>query len=277
MYYSFIFSNHASNHISVILCTCIRLRYFYFNATTADPSWENVGLVVWTALEIDVGIICCNMPAIGTFIQYLWNRNKTPPLSQPAANDPYNKAPFRSIHSMINENGERVERESIFEIQALPAVMTGPKRSFGLNLLRPLSRSKLRSKKSITRFPEPWEVRSGHVHDRTEVTITSFAEPRPRISRKMSITPLKSRTDSRSRDRRRSKGISKNDAGEKWEMDEQGERLKNMEKRMQEEGVSPEIGILITRDVAVDSSVAEIVTEDRQLGSQERLFHEKPR
>lgn len=103
----------------------------------------------------------------------------------------------------------------------------------------------------------------------------SFPEPPPRLSRKMSITQLKSRTDSRSRDRRKLKGLSKDDGGEKGEIDEQDERLKDMEKRMQEE--SGALGILITRDVAVDSNVIETIPEDRQLGSQERLFHEKPR
>jgi hypothetical protein len=225
-----------------------------------------------------VGIICCNLPAISALVQYYRTQKKPLPLAIPAPNDHYNKGPFRSIISVINEDGERVERESIFSVNSLPAVLTGPKKGmFGLNILRPFSRAKLRSKKAKPNMPEPWEVRSGHIHDRTQVTITSlhsFPEPPPRQARKLSITEMRSRGKSRSRDRRKPRDALYQ---ESREMDEKSERRTEAEMQMEELRIQNKPGILITRDVAVDRNEITTIPEDRQMGSQEKLFHEKPR
>ncbi|KAF2996249.1 hypothetical protein E8E13_003882 [Curvularia kusanoi] len=68
--------------ISVMLVLCLggfgaiasicRLHSVYVLTTSTDITWDNTGLVSWTDIELNVGIICASLPTLRAFIIKIW-------------------------------------------------------------------------------------------------------------------------------------------------------------------------------------------------------------
>ena len=61
--------------ISVLIASCVRLRYIWIFDNPADPTWDNMGVMIWTTIEVDVAICCSNLPAISALFSHY--RKKT--------------------------------------------------------------------------------------------------------------------------------------------------------------------------------------------------------
>jgi hypothetical protein len=46
------------------------MRSIYLFGTSGDPTWDNVDLTIWTAFEIAVAVICCNLPSIAGLLTH---------------------------------------------------------------------------------------------------------------------------------------------------------------------------------------------------------------
>jgi hypothetical protein len=59
-----------ANKLSVVIISAIRMRSIYLFGTSGDPTWDNVDLTIWTAFEIAMAVVCCNLPSIAGLITH---------------------------------------------------------------------------------------------------------------------------------------------------------------------------------------------------------------
>ncbi|KAI0998903.1 hypothetical protein K3495_g9293 [Podosphaera aphanis] len=57
--------------IFVTITSAIRTKAIKYLGASGDPSWDNIDITIWTSMEISVGLICCNMPAIASIITHI--------------------------------------------------------------------------------------------------------------------------------------------------------------------------------------------------------------
>lgn len=68
----------------VCVAGCVRMYWVhYITDRTYDPTWQGIHLWIWTAIEIDLGVICGCVPWLKSLVKYRKNgsSNLTEPLS----------------------------------------------------------------------------------------------------------------------------------------------------------------------------------------------------
>jgi hypothetical protein len=60
----------VTNKFSVVIISAIRIRSIYLFGISGDPTWDNVDLTIWTAFEVAVAVICCNLPSIAGLVTH---------------------------------------------------------------------------------------------------------------------------------------------------------------------------------------------------------------
>jgi hypothetical protein len=46
------------------IASIFRLRALYTSTKTKDPTWDKTGTVYWSAIELNVGVMCASMPTL---------------------------------------------------------------------------------------------------------------------------------------------------------------------------------------------------------------------
>jgi hypothetical protein len=59
-----------ANKLSVVITSAVRMRSIYLFGISGDPTWDNVDLTIWTAFEIAVAVVCCNLPSIAGLVTH---------------------------------------------------------------------------------------------------------------------------------------------------------------------------------------------------------------
>ena len=73
------------------IISIFRLRYLIFFATSQNPSWDQFGVVLWSTIELNIGLICASLPALrGIFLHILASSPGTQ--SEPDQNKPSPRA-----------------------------------------------------------------------------------------------------------------------------------------------------------------------------------------
>jgi hypothetical protein len=49
---------------SVTVVSIIRLQFLLTFANSANPTWDNLGVSIWSTVEINVGLMCACMPTL---------------------------------------------------------------------------------------------------------------------------------------------------------------------------------------------------------------------
>lgn len=65
----------------VTLCSIIRLYYVVHWSATTNPTWTYSKIAFWSLVEVDVGMICCCMPALSGPLKKFWTGTVAKPLS----------------------------------------------------------------------------------------------------------------------------------------------------------------------------------------------------
>ena len=51
-----------------------RLHALYVVNISTDSTWDNPGSVIWSAIELNVGILCASLPTLRAFFIKIWPR-----------------------------------------------------------------------------------------------------------------------------------------------------------------------------------------------------------
>ena len=72
---------------SACIASIFRLNSLYISTHSKDPTWDKTGTVYWSAIEVNVGIICTSMTTLRPLVSRIFpgTFNATPPTPQLAS------------------------------------------------------------------------------------------------------------------------------------------------------------------------------------------------
>ena len=56
------------------MASICRLHALYIVDITKDMTWDNPGTAIWSAIELNVGILCASLPTLRAFFNKVWPR-----------------------------------------------------------------------------------------------------------------------------------------------------------------------------------------------------------
>lgn len=56
------------------MASVCRLHSLYIVDNTTDVTWDNPGTAIWSAIELNVGILCASLPTLRAFFARIWPR-----------------------------------------------------------------------------------------------------------------------------------------------------------------------------------------------------------
>lgn len=88
------------------MTSCARLGSIREFAQTTDPTWDDVNITIWTTLEIDIALFCCNMPSISALVAHLRRKRQESKLAKrtPGSLLPSNGYPRSNDLGMSRQN-----------------------------------------------------------------------------------------------------------------------------------------------------------------------------
>jgi hypothetical protein len=58
----------ANSYVSAAIASVCRLYALYFISVSSDITWDSPGAVYWSAIELNVGILCASLPTLRPFL-----------------------------------------------------------------------------------------------------------------------------------------------------------------------------------------------------------------